>query len=182
MSFNIAQLVSVTSETLQARIRTLLPSQQGFGADLQAVNTIVPIIDLTAAAEGSTIPVELQQALSFSDQTTFSANGSTDVIVNTAGFYRIYGISNIRTLTSGRVSNQLSMSDGLSTKVIWDHEQADTPSEVISSIPIDLIVFLRSGDSLSAISSNGNNHINGSSRQIADINGNIVNPTGFTPQ
>ena len=44
---------SVTSEALQLKLRQLLPSQQGFGTDLTASNTIVPVIDLTAAAEGS---------------------------------------------------------------------------------------------------------------------------------
>ena len=48
----MAQLISITSEALQATIRRLLPSQQGFGEDLQASNVITPVIDVTPTAEG----------------------------------------------------------------------------------------------------------------------------------
>ena len=50
----MAEIVPVVSEALEAQIRDLLPSQRGFGEDLQASNVITPIIDLTAAAEGTT--------------------------------------------------------------------------------------------------------------------------------
>jgi hypothetical protein len=53
---------TVTSEALQLKLRQLLPSQQGFGTDLSASDTIIPIIDLTAAAEGSDVPEFLQRA------------------------------------------------------------------------------------------------------------------------
>ena len=61
----MAQVTSVTSEALQTQIRNLLPSQQGFGEDLQASNVIVPIIDLTATAEGSALPLDLSSAATF---------------------------------------------------------------------------------------------------------------------
>ncbi len=64
---------SVTSEALQLKLRQLLPSQQGFGTDLSASDTIVPIIDLTAAAEGSDVSESLQQALNFGGATVFTA-------------------------------------------------------------------------------------------------------------
>ena len=56
---------SVTSEALQAKLRQLLPSQQGFGTDLSASDTIVPIIDLTASAEGSDVRQDLQTSLAY---------------------------------------------------------------------------------------------------------------------
>jgi hypothetical protein len=40
----MAQIKSVVSESLQATIRRLLPSQSGFTEDLQAQNVIVPVI------------------------------------------------------------------------------------------------------------------------------------------
>ena len=62
---------SVTSEALQLKLRQLLPSQQGFGTDLSASDTIIPVIDLTQAAEGSGLPSYLQTALAFSSITPF---------------------------------------------------------------------------------------------------------------
>ena len=82
----IPQLSSVTSESLQATIRRLLPSQQGFGAELAASNVITPIIDLTPSAEGSTIPVSMQQAINFGGATSFDVSNTTTVIINNTGF------------------------------------------------------------------------------------------------
>lgn len=174
----MAQITSITSESLQAQIRTLLPSQQGFGEDLQATNVITPIIDLTAAAQGTTTPESLQQAIAFGSQTAFRDSNSTTVLANTPGFYKIEGTSAISQASSA--VNQISMTDGLSTKKVWAHEAAAASGN--HAVLIDLIVFLRAGDSVSSQSNNPNTVIAGSIRQIADVNGNLVNPVGYTPQ
>ena len=85
----MAQITKVTSEALQSTIRRLLPSQQGFGEDLQASNVITPIIDLTETAEGSTLPSYLQTALTLTDATTFDVNNGSSTIINTPGFWQI---------------------------------------------------------------------------------------------
>ena len=53
----MAQEFFINSETLETKVRQLLPSQGGAGAgfDLSATTQIVPIIDLTESAEGSNI-------------------------------------------------------------------------------------------------------------------------------
>jgi len=61
----LPQIIRLTSEALQASIRRLLPSQQGFGLDLEATNVITPIIDLTPTAEGSELRQDLQSALAY---------------------------------------------------------------------------------------------------------------------
>ena len=58
------EIITINSEQLEATVRDLLPSQAGFGSELQASNVITPIIDLTATAEGTTTPESLQQAIS----------------------------------------------------------------------------------------------------------------------
>ena len=179
---NFPQITSVTSESLQAQIRNLLPSQQGFGTDLMAQNVIVPIVDLTAAAQGSTVPTDLQQALAFGSQTAFSANNSTVVIANTTGFYRIFGNASLRTSGGGAVSNVLQMSDGLSTKNIWSLNGSAGSTDLGLSDNFDFIVFLAASESISAISNSADAFCVGSSRQIATVNGDLVNPSGFTPQ
>jgi len=78
---------SVTSEALQLKLRQLLPSQQGFGSDLSASDTIIPIIDLTSAAEGSDVSESLQQALAFNSITIFSETNSSSTIISITGFY-----------------------------------------------------------------------------------------------
>jgi len=43
-------------------------------------------------------------------------------------------------------------------------------------------VFLSAGESISGVSSAADGGLVGSARQIADINGTLVNPSGFNPQ
>ena len=177
----MAQIRPVTSEALEAQIRDLLPSQNGFSEDLQATNVITPIIDLTSAAQGSSTPELLQTALAFGSQTAFIATNATVVVANVPGFYRIFGTSAMK--TSGSIqTNSFTMSDGLSTKTVWGMRMGSGGVENFVDTQFDFVVFLASGESISAVSSNANNHIVGSSRQIADVNGDLVNPSGFTPQ
>lgn len=180
MVFNPArpEIATVTSEALQLKVRQLLPSQDGFGADLAAQNVIVPIIDLTEAAEGSDVPEQLQTALAFGSQTAFAVTNTTTTIANTAGFYRIVGTCNLYG-TAGRFC-RIQLTDGVTTKVIW---AVTTDSGGTSDItePFDFIIFLASGESCS-LSASSSEEMNGSIRQIATSSGTLVQPSGFTPE
>lgn len=179
----MAQIIQITSEALQATIRRLLPSQKGFGEDLQASNVILPVIDLTPTAEGSALPDYLQTSLSFDSQTTFNQVGSgSSVISNTAGFTRIVGVTSMVSDPGAVQEVTLSMSDGLSTKKVWGW-QCNTASAGAQNFSeqIDLIVYLNSGESLS-VNCDARCSAIGSSRQIATTTGELVQPAGFTPQ
>ena len=176
----MAQVRQVVSETLQATVRRLLPSQRGFTEDLQASNVIMPIIDLTPSAEGSSLPVDLSRAIAFGSQTAFSAQNGTTVVVNNAGFYRIFGVSVVRAFQASGTGNSFTMSDGLSSKTVWEHFAPAVSDGATQSIQFDFIAFIDSGDSISAVSSNSEGYISGSSRQVADVSGNLVNPDGFS--
>jgi len=93
---SVPEIITVNSESLQTQIRDLLPSQNGFGSELQASNVITPVIDLTSAAEGSGLPLDLARALAFGSQTAFNIINTTTTIANSPGFYRVYGTSAVR--------------------------------------------------------------------------------------
>ena len=63
------EIITVNSEALETQIRDLLPSQNGFGSELQASNVITPIIDLTAAAEGTGLRSDIQTCLNSPEPT-----------------------------------------------------------------------------------------------------------------
>ena len=176
----MAQVTSVTSEALQTQIRNLLPSQQGFGEDLQASNVIVPIIDLTATAEGSALPLDLSSAATF-ESTEFEVTATATDIISTTGFYKLIG--SLWVGYGGTVArNRIQIVDSTpTTKNIW---QFNTVTGVAGThaifLPIELIFFLGSGQKMT-ISTGTASTIVGSVRQIADISGNITNPTGYTP-
>jgi hypothetical protein len=159
-----------------------LPSQEGFGTDLMAQNVIVPIIDLTAAAEGSSTSLTLQEAWSFDGITTVEANNSTDVIANTAGFWRIIVGASLRSEAGQAMQCAISMSDGLSTKTLWSIKTQAGNSATYDHETVSFTVFLNSGESISAVSNSSAAFTRASARQIADVNGVLQNPSGFTPQ
>ena len=175
------EIASVTSEALQLKIRQLLPSQDGFGADLAAQNVIVPVIDLTASAEGSDVREDLQTALAYGSQTAFNvSNGSTD-IANSPGFYRVVAGVGMHSASAVDVSASITMTDGVTPKTVWKLE-ADDGADYGLNANIDYIFFLDVDITLTIVSSGVNSVFSGSIRQIADVNGTLVQPSGFNPQ
>ena len=155
------EIITVNSEALETQIRDLLPSQNGFGSELQASNVITPIIDLTAAAEGSATPIELQEALGFSDITANFVSGSaTTTILNQVGFFLVQ----VTMVASNQVANpQLNISDGATSKTIL---QIDTGSAGICTVNKRYTIFLTAGDTLTAVTNNVDAQINVVTRQI----------------
>lgn len=174
------QITTITSEALQATIRRLLPSQRGFGIDLEASNVITPVIDITATAEGSQLPDYLQQAYSHGSQNTvYVANGTSNFAV-TAGFYRITGSVSVMGDTAGARFASLKINDGSTDKTFWgvQLEAGGINGEYVVT-PFDLYAYFNSGDSLN-VAASVNCRVFGSYRQIADVYGNLINPSGFT--
>lgn len=170
----MAQIVPVVSEALEAQIRDLLPSQRGFGEDLQASNVITPIIDLTAAAQGTTTPEFLQRAFDYSMNNVTIAAGATQTLTSTPGFYQI----NYRVINAGANGGYaINITDGFTSKIVWSEAIfANTAQSGIAPI-----MFVASGNTLTWTCGAGPSAIC-YFRQVADVNGNLVYPQGFTPQ
>lgn len=173
------EIITVNSEALQTQIRDLLPSQNGFGSELQATNVITPIIDLTAAAEGSGLPTNLQNALAFGSQTAFRVVNTTTTILNTTGFFRVFGQYNSVPLGgSGTDAATIDISDGLATKLLWESFSVRGQGTQIYAA-FDFIVFMRPGDTLNVTASGTQQVMTGSTRQIATGDGTLIQPNGF---
>ena len=166
----------INSQELENKIRQLLPSQGGAGAgfDLSASTQIVPIIDLTESAEGSNVRADLQTALSFKSVTSFLVANTTSTIINTTGYFRVFGTACATFFGS---QTRFIINDGTTDKTLIDFSSGtaggSAPGTVIA---YDFNVFLSSGDILKAFSSGANFLMIGCTRQIADIDGNLINP------
>jgi hypothetical protein len=168
----------IKSQRLEDKINQLLPSQGGFqaGVDLSASTTVIPIVDLTETAENSTVREDLQKALSFNSVTPFSINNATNqTIINTTGYYRVFGVSNVNADTANS-SIFFRLNDGASRKNIWQHIVVNTTNASESCLQFDFIVFLQAGHSLEVNSDSAEDFAIGCTRQIADISGNLVDP------
>ena len=175
-------ITSVTSEALQLKLRQLLPSQQGFGTDLSASDTIIPIIDLTASAEGSDVRQDLQTSIAFGNATVVSVINTTTTIANTAGFYRLVGSINLYdgSLSAQKVS--IIINDGTTDKIVYEmNNLGAVGSERYMNQVFDNNFYLATGEILK-VTASALGKFSGSIRQIADNNGTLVQPVGFSPQ
>ncbi len=175
---NLGQEFIINSKDLEDKINQLLPSQGGFqaGVDLSASTQIIPIVDLTETAQGSTFRQDLQVALSHKTSSAFNVRNADTTIINTTGYYRIYGVSTIIGATAALKRNAVMLNDGATTKIVWEHTMLDNTDTEVTSIIFDMNVFLEAGDSCIIRSDSTRGVMSGSSRQIADINGNLTNP------
>lgn len=170
----MAEEFVIKSSLIEDKINQLLPSQGGFqpGVDFSASTMVIPIVDLTETAEGSVLREDLQKSLSLTSITTFSVSNATNtVLVNTPGYYRVFGVARMY----GNNTTNLNLFDGTTTKNIVQFG-IPVAFAFAQTTPFDLVVFLPAGGSLRATSSNANAIINGNTRQLADVDGNLVNP------
>ena len=161
----------INSTALQDKITSLLPSQGGSGAgvDLSASTQIIPVVDLTEQAEGSNVRADLQTALSFATSTPYSVSNTTTTIISNTGYFRVFG----QYIQSGANICAFQLSDGATTKNIWAGiGVAGTDNFTM----YDFNVFLKAGDSFIGFSNSTAGTISGSTRQIADIDGNLIDP------
>lgn len=166
----------INSDTLESKVRQLLPSSGGRGAgfDLSASTQIVPIVDLTESAEGSQVRADLQTAFSFNDITTFNLENASATLINNTGYFRVFGAFSFKS-TSGVMS--FTLNDGVSDKELLRYDQDGTSNQATQLIPFDFTVFLAAGDILKGESSANNMFLRGVTKQIADINGNLTDPS-----
>lgn len=174
----MAQEFVIKSQKLEDKINQLLPSQGGFqaGVDLSASTQIVPIIDLTESAEGSNVRQDIQTAISFTTSSAFNVAATTTTLINTTGYFRVFGSASVLTVSSGNPRVSFILNDGVTDKTIWGLDSFNLSTLLNLSESYDFIVFLEAGHILKGFSSTSGCKLVGSTRQIADISGNLINP------
>jgi len=173
------QNYEIVNPGLEAQVASLLPSVAGYGGNLRSTNTVIPVVDLTAAAEGSNVPESLQQALAFGSQTPFDVVNTTTTLANTPGFWRIFGVSTVYMQSSVITTVNFALTDGLSSKIIFESSNTVISANGWVQTPFDFIVFLAAGESLTASSNQTYISLVGSYRQVATLDGTLVTPSGF---
>jgi len=173
----MAQEFTINSTAIESKINQLLPSQGGFGAgvDFSASTMVIPIVDLTETAEGSDVRQDLQTALSHTGITTYSIANATTTVLNTTGYFRFFGNAQINT-TSVTSNINIVLNDGATSKSIYFLQGISGSANTFVTENFDFIVYLRAGDSVIISTTSTLTRVNGSFRQIADIDGNLVNP------
>ena len=175
----------LTDETLEKRFRDTFRSQGGAELvdDLYASGVIVPVVDFTAAAEGSVLRADLQAAYSTSTDAFVTASTGTQTIISNAGFYSVKGVLTVDQGDS--VGNQdigLGINDGTSFTKVWNFRQLSSGAPVETFLIDEFVVFLDSGNTFEVrIATNLLTpfSLNVITNNLADIQGNLTNPSGF---
>jgi hypothetical protein len=171
----------VTSEALEAKFRQVFPAQGGaeLVQDLFASGVIQPVVDFSSVAEGSVLPQNLQTAYDFATTHTAVANTTTDLITNT-GFWKV-GFTLQVAISNATVGDcTIFINDGATNKTIWKAQPPIGINNEVINYQGEIVVFLRTGDTLRGATDASNRRFDFFYRQIADVNGILVNPLGFT--
>lgn len=171
--------IPFVSEDFQRQFRNQFPSQTQTGRDLHVSDVVIPVVDFTNTAEGTTLATYLQRAIG--SGTTFSiinASGTT-TLITTPGFWEVkFSLTN----TSGDANALWAINDGTSSTNILNY--GNNNAEEGGNLT-DFIVFIPAGSSLEVTFSEAvgaSALLRQSLTQRADVNGNLVYPPGFTPQ
>jgi len=178
------QNYEIVNPTLEQQVANLLPSVAGYGGNLRSTNTIIPIVDLTTAAEGSTLPEALNNAWDFATEHDTVQNGTTTIISNT-GFWKVsyqYRDENVANIGAPVALGSLFLDDGISQKTIWRMSSVNTGSanETIQASNGEFYVFIDTGIELKAQTSTTRSTLDVFSRQVASKDGTITQPLGFS--
>lgn len=171
----------VTSEALEAKFRQVFPAQGGaeLVQDLYASGVIQPVVDFSSIAEGSVLSENLQTAWDFSTGHNTVKNTTSTLITNT-GFWRVDCVVSV-VVAAANYEFKVYIDSGITTKVVYEVNTNASGAQVgITGNQDAFVVFLRAGDSLKAASNSTDIVGDVVYRQIADVNGNLVNPLGFT--
>ena len=172
----------ITDEALEKRFRDTFKSQGGAELvdDLYASGVVVPVVDFTAAAEGSALRSDLQTAWDFSTGSITIATTSFTPFITTPGFWQVDLIYAGFITTTAGADNRIRIYDGSTFKDVWRFNNLTTATGDNDGIAESkFVVFLRSGEQLGGKTYNPAARLSIWYRQIADVSGNLVNPLGF---
>ena len=166
----------IVRESLQKAYRQEFPSQVSSGRDLHVSDVIVPVVDFTQASSGSTIPFELQTAVNANTTSgSYFAGVSGNVTIASAiGFYLITLRYNSLSATGG---------GGFDLKSITSSATTTVGTYILGTNIFEskIYYFVPQNGSL-RLDADSLTNVFFSVTPVADGNGNLINPSGFSPQ
>ena len=170
----MAQEFTINSSAIESKINQLLPTQGGFepGVDFSASTMVIPIVDLTETAEGSSIREDLQRSDSLNN-TDIAVTNTATTVLTTTGYFHFRGIATCYDNDSAELAT-IDITDGTTTKSLFVMRGDGSTSRRNDNF--DFNVFLAAGNSIIVTSSSATTFVDGTFRQIADLSGNLVDP------
>ena len=174
--------VPFVSEEFQRAFRNTFQGQVNSGRDLHVSDIVIPVVDFTPTASGTSLPESLRFCRNLNTSVYLkSVSVTDDLVTDGTGFFRI----------NTRLSNEIDeggtyigINDGSSTTII-SRLISKVGTNTASTNFDDFVVFLRPQDSLVAtmsLSATSNGAMTVVTTPLADVNGNLLSPSGYDPQ
>lgn len=174
----------IRSEQIEAQYRRLLPAQAGneITTDLLASDTIIPVVNITGAAEGQALREDLQKAVDKSSSAGAVVGAGAFDWITTPGFWLIQGVVQIDpSIANNEVS--LFITSSPSSFVFSTGPAIGVGASLLEYVQIPpTVVFIEPSQALRSNNTGASTGITLNYRQIADLYGNLSNPSGFTFQ
>lgn len=175
--------VPFVSEDFQRAFRNQFPAQQSSGRDLHVSDVVIPVVDFTPTASGASLSTDLR--FSFNVNTTYlqrTASGNS-AFVSSPGFYGCkFNMACKGSDTNAQFGLVETSSSAFNTifkltpnVVSTEHTNIQYECTVFIPVGYTLNISMAVGASDSAV-------LDSSATLLADVNGNLVNPFGYSPQ
>lgn len=171
--------IPFVSENFQRAYRNTFPSQTSSGRDLHVSDVVIPVVDFTPTTATTSIPFDLLASLNLNTTSQQVSTTTLTTLITTSGFYQIEtDIFNKR--TADVMGIQFIIVEG-STSTFVKTIQCGC----LASASHKDFVFLKAGTVLKAqafaqIATGLDIFVTTTS--IADVNGNLTQPNGYSPQ
>jgi len=166
--------IPFVSEEFQRAFRNQFPAQVSTGRDLHVSDTVIPIVDMSPNASGASLPTNLQFCRNINSEYAGISGTSSGDLSLSVGFLGV----DLQFMTAGGnyvevyVENLLSGVQNIVSALIGN---SDTLSQ--------FVVYVPSGNKLTYLTGGGSTHSGVAIiTPLADINGNLVQPSGYNPQ
>ena len=167
-------------EAIEEDLNSNFPSQGQGNPPLyySLSETVVPTYSINSVTEGTTLPFELQEALTHTNINHIANRNSfvnTDLVTNT-GYWLIQGTYQYIN-TSGGSLFQLQITDGVTGKDVFT-AIGDGSGSHLSVFDFRYVVKLESGDTLRYVHGTGSTDrtFMATWRQLASLSGTLINP------
>lgn len=177
----MAKSYPIRSEGIEAEFRRLLPAQAGneVATDLLASDTIIPVVNITGAAEGQALREDLQVAADGSSSAGALVGAGFYDWISTSGFWLIRGVIQIDPSVANNESATFITSTP-SSFVFSTGPALGTGASLVEYVQIPpRVVFIRPGETLRTNQTGASVVTTLNYRQIADLYGNLSDPLGF---
>ena len=174
--------IPFVSEEFQRAFRNQFPSQTSTGRDLHVSDVVIPVVDFTPTTSGASLPETLR--FSFNVNTIYLQRTGTgnSAFVSASGFY---GCKFNMACKGSDTNAQFGLVDSSGTFNTIFRLTPNALSTEHTNIQYSCNVFIPVGYTFNismAVGASDSVVLDSSATLLADVNGNLVSPFGYSPQ